>query len=483
MSDQVFNLSNLIGDQLSGQGNTFSVRDPGDLTAQVATMAAATEAEVDQAVAAAGAAQLVWANTSVAARATCLIQAAERLEAMVDHLAETLSREQGMLLRETRRDAGNGTKTLRKTAAIGPDFMAEEVWTDAQTRLSIRKQPRGVVAAIVPWNAPVGLTMGKLGPALITGNTLIVKPSPLAPVAVTLALQAIADVFPPGVVNVLNGDAAGPRLAAHSGVQKVSFTGSIATGVKVLQTAGATLKHVTLELGGNDPALILPDADARAAVAGIFRQAMARSGQVCYAVKRVYVPKAQYDAYCQAFIEAADALVVGYGRDPEATLGPVNNQAQYDYVNQLADAAQASGANVHTLGTMRAPADGTNGYYLPPRIVTDIAPDHPLVREEQFGPLLPLVPYEQESEAIAECNATHHGLAASVWSQDEARAEQCLRQIRSGVGFVNSHSRTPLGDRHMPFGGSKMSGLGRTRAEAGLMEYVEPYAVSIKAIR
>lgn len=480
MSDQVFNLSNLIGDQLSGKGETFSVHDPGELSAQVATVAAATGEEVNQAVAAAGSAQPAWANTSAIERAACLIQAADRLDTMVDQLADTLSREQGMLLKATRRDAGNGPKSLRETAAIGPDFMAEEVLTDAQTRLSIRKQPRGVVAAIVPWNAPMSLTMGKLGPALVTGNTLIVKPSPFAPVAVTLALQAIANLFPPGVVNVLNGDAAGPLLAAHAGVQKVSFTGSIATGVKVLQTAGATLKHVTLELGGNDPALILPDADAEAAVAGIFRQAMARSGQVCYAVKRVYIPKSQYDAYCKAFIEAADALVVGYGRDPEATLGPVNNQAQYDYVNQLAAAAHSSGAKVHTLGTMRA---SENGYYLPPRIVTDIAPDHPLVREEQFGPLLPLIPYEQESEAIAECNATHHGLAASVWSRDEAHAEQCLRQIRSGVGFVNSHNRTPLGDRHMPFGGSKMSGLGRTRGEAGLTEYVEPYAVSVQTNR
>ncbi len=480
MADQHFTIAHLIDGQPQSSKEQFAVTDPGQLGTTVATVAAAGETEVDRAVAAATAASTQWANTPAEERAQLLLGAADRLDKVSALLADTLSREQGMLLKATTRDAGNGAKALREAALIGPAFMTPKEQSDSTAHLLIERRPRGVVAAIVPWNAPLGLTMGKVGPALVTGNCIIVKPSPLAPVAVTLALQEIASLFPPGVISLLNGDAAGPLLSAHPGVNKISFTGSIETGVRVLNSASATLKHVTLELGGNDPALILPDADFDTSVAGIFRQAMARSGQVCYAVKRVYIPQAQYQQYCDAFISAAEQLVLGYGRAPEATLAPLNNSAQFDFVNQLADSAAASGARVHEAGTRLPHATPDQGYYLLPRIVTDLAADHPLVTEEQFGPLLPLIPYDNEDDAIAQCNATRYGLGASVWSHDEHHARQCLHQIRSGVGFVNSHSRTPLADKHMPFGGTKMSGLGRNRTDAGLAEYVEPYAISTK---
>lgn len=480
MTDKYFTITSLIGNDQPKAVVSFPVHDPGRFAQRVASVASASAIDVDQAVACANAAQPGWAGTPPEERAACLELAASRLETLETLLADTLSREQGMLLRETTRDTLNGPKALREAASIGPSFMSATEQSDAQTHLVIEKRPRGVVAVIVPWNAPIGLTMGKVGPALITGNTLIVKPSPLAPVAVTLALQHIADLFPPGVINVLNGNEAGPLLSRHPGVNKLSFTGSIETGVNVLQSASLSLKHVTLELGGNDPALVLADSDPEATVDGIFRQAMARSGQVCYAVKRVYLPRTQYASYCDAFIAAADQLTLGYGRDPQATIAPVNNKAQYDYVNHLADTAAKDGAQVHTLGGRLTDTDAATGYYLLPRIVTDIAADHPLVCEEQFGPILPLLPYDDEDDAIAQCNATRYGLAASVWSSDEAHARACVERIHSGVGFVNSHSRTPLGDRHMPFGGRKMSGLGRTRTEIGLAEFVEPYAVSTR---
>lgn len=480
MTDQTFTVPQLIGGVEKSAEEYFSVRDPGQLDDIVASVSSSSANDVESAVANARAAATVWASMSVHERADRLLKAADRLDKIKSHLADTLSREQGMLLRETTRDASNGAKALREAAAIGPDFMMGKELEDELTHLSVRHRPRGVVAAIVPWNAPMGLTMGKVGPALITGNVIIVKPSPFAPVAVTMALQQILDLFPAGVINVLNGDAAGPLLTAHNDVNKVSFTGSIETGVRVLKAASTSLKHVTLELGGNDPALILADADPAITVPGIFRQAMARSGQVCYAVKRVYVPRKDYQQWCDAFIAAADQLALGYGRDPESTLAPVNNRVQFDHVNQLAASAEASGARVHALGTKLPSAAAADGYYLPPRIVTQIKPDHPLVTGEQFGPILPLVPWDSEDGAIADCNATQYGLAASVWSKDEDHARACVNRIQSGVGFVNSHSRTPLGDRHMPFGGSKMSGLGRTRTDAGLREYVEPYALSTR---
>jgi acyl-CoA reductase-like NAD-dependent aldehyde dehydrogenase len=457
----------------------FEVRDPGRLSERVGWVAVADGQDVDRAARAAHRAFTHWRNVPAHERAACLEAAAAAMAEIAEDLALTLAREQGMLLNETRRDVANGVKALREAAAIGPAFLAPEVVEDGECWISTEKVPRGVVAAIVPWNAPMGLTMGKVGPALITGNTLVVKPSPFAPIAVSQALARVAAHLPPGVLNVVHGDPAGPALVAHPLVRKVSFTGSIPTGRAVMRDAAAAVKHVTMELGGNDPAIVLDDARPEEVVPAVVKQAMARSGQVCYAVKRVYVPRASYRLYCDAFCAAVDELRIGYGLDPKATLAPLNNRNQYAFVQALAERTERAGARVHRLGKKLESAVWEDGYYLRPMVATDVDPQAEVVTVEQFGPLLPLIAYDTEEQALELANSTDYGLASSVWSADPQRALELARRLEAGVTFINSHTRTSLGDRRMPFGGVKQSGLGRTRTELGLAEYIEYHAISL----
>lgn len=460
--------------------STFEVRDPGRRSQSVARVAQAGPKEVDSAVGAAEAALSTWRRLDAHQRAEHLRAGADALESKAETLAELLVREQGMLLRDTRRDVANGASALRAAADIGPRFMEPEVHSDAQSWISVEKEPCGVVGAIIPWNAPIGLAMGKVGPALVTGNTLVIKPSPNAPVALTRALAEVAKHLPAGAINVLNGDPAGPLLVSHPGVRKVSFTGSIATGRAVMRAAAAAIKNIDMELGGNDAAIILDDADPAAVVPDIVEAAFARTGQVCYAIKRVYVPGPAYERYAETFLEAIDQFRIGYGLDERSSLGPLNNQAQFDFVQQLALQTERGGAAVHRRGQVLDEQGWEDGYYLRPMLVTDVEPTADVVRVEQFGPLLPLVAYDSEEQALHLANDTEYGLASSVWSADESRALQLARGLEAGTTFINCHKRTPLGARTMPFGGVKQSGIGRTRTEVGLAEYVEYHAISIR---
>ena len=471
-------LSQWINGAWHASQSTFKIFDPGQKFQQIGEIYEATEAQVNTCVEAANRAQKDWCRTLPNERAERLQKAADIIAQNQPELTRLLCLEQGMLQKDTARDVRNAITALREAADIGLDYLAEQHHEDAQSRLLIMQRPRGVVAAMIPWNAPMSLCFGKLGPALMTGNSIIVKPSPGAPLGLTRALTEISTLFPEGTINVVQGTLAGSWLARHSGVHKLSFTGSIENGVAVLQAAAATLKHVTLELGGNDPALILPDAPAEATVANIFRQAMTRTGQYCYAIKRVYVPEHQYLEYCERFHMVGQHSRVGYATDESANMAPLHHQYLFDRINQLASAAMAAGAHVKTVGQFCAQTDPHTGFYMLPRIVSGIDADHPLVQTEQFGPILPIVPYRDIEQGIAFCNQSRYGLGASIWSADTAVAEQLLERIKTGVGFVNSHKRTPLGDRKMPFGGSKMSGLGRTRTHIGFAEYTETYARS-----
>src|SRR5690606_1959980 len=252
-----------------------------------------------------------------------------------------------MLLSDTRRDVANGVETLREIAAVAEDFLKPEQHEDDESLIQIHKAPRGVVAAIVPWNAPMGLTMGKVAPALVSGNTIVVKPSPFAPLAVSRALEIIAGFFPPGVVNVLHGDGeVGPALTRHPKVRKISFTGGIDTGKAVMAAAADSVKNIGLELGGNDPAIILDDAVPEEIVPHLVKRIFVRSGQVCYAVKRIYVPQAMYTNFFEALCEAVNRLKIGYGLDPRSTLAPVNNHTQYRHILNLIEGARRDGAHV-----------------------------------------------------------------------------------------------------------------------------------------
>ena len=458
----------------------FEVRDPGRLTDIVAEVAIGTAADVDRAVVAAHHAFQTWRGVSLKERIERLHCAAQSLETRTSELADLLVREQGMLRRDTLRDAANGVNGLRDAAATADPFLRAEEFNDEESWIRVEKVPIGVVAAIIPWNAPMGLTMGKVGPALAAGNTLVVKPSPFAPLAVSEALRTVAGFFPPGVINIVHGEGeVGPALTHHPLVRKISFTGGTRTGRAVMAAAALSIKNIGLELGGNDPAIVLDDVSPVDVVSEIIKGVFPRSGQVCYAIKRIYVPARIYDRFCDALCEAVDAYQVGHGADPRSTFAPMNNRPQYTFVRELIERARGSGATVRALGGQVDPAGWNNGYYLRPTVVSDVAPDAEIVLTEQFGPVVPVVAYDTEEQVVAMANATEYGLGSSIWSRDTERASRLAQRIDAGMTFINSHARTALGGRHMPFGGMKQSGLGRTGTAVGLSEYVEYHATSL----
>lgn len=461
-------------------GDRFEVRDPGRLSEVVGLVDVGNAGHVAQAVEAAHRAFSIWRNVSVAERVAQLAAAADALEQRGEELATLLVREQGMLLRDTRRDVANGVRSLRELVGIAPAFMQAEQFEDDQALVRIEKMPRGVVAAIVPWNAPMGLTMGKVGPALAAGNTLVVKPSPNAPLAVSLALQVIAAFFPPGAINVVHGDGdVGPALTHHPLVRMVSFTGGTRTGKAVMSAAAESIKNVALELGGNDAAIVLDDIEPEAVVPEMIKGIFPRSGQVCYAIKRVYVPATKLDTFFDALCTVVDKFQIGHGLDGRSTFAPMNNRQQFEYVQGLIERARAAGATVAELGTPVDPAQWNNGYYRRPTVVKGLSPDAELVQAEQFGPVIPLVGYACEEEALRLANDSEYGLGSSIWARDTGHALALSSRVEAGITFINSHARTSLGEVHMPFGGIKQSGIGRVRTEVGLAEFIEYHAISL----
>jgi acyl-CoA reductase-like NAD-dependent aldehyde dehydrogenase len=330
-----------------------------------------------------------------------------------------------------------------------------------------------VVGAIAPWNFPLALAMHKVAQALYTGNTLILKPSPFTPLTTLAVAKLAADIFPAGVLNILaGGNEFGGWMTQHPGIDKISFTGSVATGKKVLQSAAGTLKRVTLELGGNDATLVLDDADLDAAAAGIARSAFFNCGQICMAVKRVYVAESVRDALLERLVAKVSALKVGPGTQSGNDMGPIQNRVQYEKVTAyLSDAVARPGATVLTGGGLPA----GDGYFIEPTIIAGLEDDAPLVCEEQFGPVLPVLTFTSVDEAVARANDSRFGLGASVWSADADRAREVAGRLMAGTVWINRHG---LNESDVPFGGMKESGYGREHGVLGIRSYQELQVVS-----
>ena len=334
------------------------------------------------------------------------------------------------------------------------------------------RSPLGVVAAITPWNFPVMLLVNKMAPALLAGNTIVIKPAPTTPLTTLLLGELCAEIFPAGVVNVITDENdLGGVLTAHPDIAKVSFTGSTATGKKVLASVSQSLKRVTLELGGNDAALILDDVDVKSVAAKIYNAATYNAGQICIAVKRVYVPAAKYDEFCDELARLATAAVVGDGIEESTQIGPIQNRAQFEKVKQLLlDAANSGKVIAGGQALDRA------GYFVPPTIIRDVLDDASIVAEEQFSPILPVLSYTDLDDVVARINYSVYGLAGSVWGQDIERAQQVAQRIDSGTVWVNSH----LGlDPLIPFRGAKQSGMGVELGQEGLHEYTQARVVNV----
>ncbi len=324
------------------------------------------------------------------------------------------------------------------------------------------------------------LTMQKVAPALAAGNAIVIKPSPFAPMAVTTALMSVADLFPAGLLSVIHGEGdVGTALVKHPLVRKVSFTGGGRIAKSIMKDAAESLTGVHFELGGNDPAIVLNDAELDTVVpkiaAGVFR----RSGQVCFAIKRIYVPDSLYEQFYDQFCSVVDQYQIGHQLDDRATFGPMNNANQYRFVKELAERVRQTNARLVELGQILQSENWNNGYYLRPMVVRDARPEHEVVTCEQFGPLIPIVRYHKEDEVIHWVNATEYGLGSSIWTSDEERATQLAGQIEAGMTFVNGAGQSILGHEMMPFGGIKQSGIGRENSPVGLAEYVEYYALNV----
>lgn len=465
--------AHLIDGALIGSAAQFPVVDPAS-GEPFADCPDASREQLDQAVAVARRAFPAWRDCSFEARRARLVAFARRLEKAADALAPLLTREQGKPLAAARAEV---TRTAAQIEALASIPLSSEVLrADARGRVELRWRPLGVVAGIAPWNAPVALAMHKVAQALYTGNCLVLKPSPYTPLT-TLAIGALAaDLFPAGVLNILaGGDALGAWLTGHSDVDKISFTGSVATGRKVMAAAAEGLKRVTLELGGNDPAIVLADADLDAAADGIAASAFANCGQICMAVKRVFVADAVHDALVDRFAERARAIRVGPGDMPGVTMGPIQNRVQYDRVQSLINATRRDPSARFVTG---GDPIQSSGYFIAPAVVTGLADEAPLVMEEQFGPVLPVLRFRDEAEAIRRANGTRFGLGASLWSRDVARAAALGAGIEAGMVWINRHGGS---EADVPFGGMKQSGIGREQGLIGLHGYMEAQAFTIPA--
>jgi aldehyde dehydrogenase len=455
------------------------VHNPARTDEVVGEVALGTAAHVDRAVAAAHAASAGWAALTPHERAERLRAGADALDPHRERLAELMTREQGKVLWESRLDVGGAGHILRYYCGLADELTDGVFRSDERGTVWTGRRPMGVTGIIVPWNSPVYLGFLGLAPTLMAGNTAVVKPSELAPLALTEVLRILAEHLPPGVLNIVPGTGdAGAAIARHELVRKVFFTGSIATGQHVMRDAAGNLKNVSLELGGNDPAIVLDSATVsdrlvRELVAGVFTL----TGQVCFNVKRIYVHSSLHDEFVDRFTAAVDELVVGDGLDPRATMGPLNNRRQFDRVVGLLDGTRAAGATVREVGHKLSERDWDRGYFLLPSVVTGLAPDAELVTTEQFGPVVPVLPFDDDEQAVAMANATEYGLAASVWTGDREHARRVARRLEAGSVFVNVH-RIGASDVSMPFGGFKRSGMGRNHGVAALQACTESQVIA-----
>jgi acyl-CoA reductase-like NAD-dependent aldehyde dehydrogenase len=424
----------------------------------------ATIATIDRAVDAAHRAFPAWA-ADVGARQATMGAMAAAIDGDRETLAALLTREQGKPLPEARREIDRVAQWLRHYADLQPE--AEVIRDDEERRVDVVRRPLGVVATITPWNFPISLLGWKLAPALAAGNTVVVRPSLSTPLT-TLRLGAlIKEIVPPGVVNVIacRSDVAG-HLVGHPLVRKVAFTGSTATGRAIMQTAGPALKRVTLELGGNDPAIVLDDVDVDEVAERLFWSAFTNCGQVCIAVKRLFVPERLHDGLVERLAGRARITRLGHGLEPATEMGPLNNASQRQRVEDLVGSARSSGGTIVTGGR---PVPGV-GHFFEPTIVTDVRPGDPLVDEEQFGPALPVIRYRDLEEVMRAAASGPYGLGASIWTSDPGRADALADQLDVGTVWVNHHQEALP---EAPFGGAGDSGIGYENGIPGLDAYVQ----------
>ncbi|MBO0827834.1 MAG: aldehyde dehydrogenase family protein [Streptosporangiales bacterium] len=463
--------------------DTLQVVDPADATAIVGYAAAASAKQAEAAVKAAHRAFGPWSARTPRERAELITRALAPLEDDRPATAEILTRENGKIRQESFIDSLVFVHRFALATDLTDQLDEVTVLPAPPYRTEISYLPLGVVTIIVPFNWPLAILAASLPQALLAGDTVVVKPPPTAPLATTRTVQQVAAALPPGVLNVVTGADAeiGGVLVQDDRVKKVCFTGSPGGGSRIMAMAAESLTRVTLELGGNDPAIVLADADLSAdAVQRLFTGIYDSTGQICMAAKRLYVHRSRYDEVIDGLSELLAQTRLGHGLDEAVTMGPLHSPRQRDYVEALVEDARGHGAEVREFGE---PADGARldrGNFLRPTLVLDPRDDARVVVEEQFGPTIPVLPFDDEDDAVARANDTWSGLCSSVWTEDMDRAAALAGRLRTGYTFVNCHGAAHL-DERAPFGGFNLSGLGREMGIEGIREFMDTHSVGYPA--
>jgi len=456
--------------------DAFPVYDPAEPSTVVGQAAAATTEEARDAVRAAHDAFPAWAELGACRRAELIVAALDRLPEDHDARVELLSRENGKVRGESDIDLHVMAGRFRLAAELADEVDAVRTLEGPPLRTTVARLPLGVVSIIVPFNWPLAILGASLPQALVAGNTTVVKAPPTTPLAFVRTLEKIAAALPAGVLNVVSGrdEVLGPVLIQDPLVKKVAFTGSVRAGRTIMGMAAESLTRVQLELGGNDPALVLADAELEGdAVHKLWIGAYLTTGQVCMAMKRLYVHRSRYDEVVEGLSRELEGTRLGPGLDPDTTMGPLHTSRQRDFVAELVEEARGQGAEVREFGDG---AEGTN--FLKPSLVLDPSPEARVVTEEQFGPTLPVIPFDDEEEAIRQANDTWSGLCSSVWSADPEHAAAVAARLRTGTTFVNAHNAPWLDDR-APFGGFNQSGMGREMGVEGVLAFTDTHSTSV----
>lgn len=470
MSERISqDLQLLVGGEARKADASIDVLNPA--TGELLTQAPmASTADLDEAVDRAVTAGKHWSKDEAGRRAA-LAKASEIVGANVEKLATSLSLEIGLPYKLAEMEVAAAAAFLSHRAR--DVSQVDTITDDVKQRIYVRRTSIGITGAVLPWNAPLLVAAEKLSTAVAAGNTVILKPSPLAPVTVLTFGSLIAEAFPAGVLSVLPGsDDLGKAIVAHPHIGMISFTGSISAGQAIMANAAKGLKRLSLELGGNDAAIVMSDIDVKRTARRLFMGAFFRTGQICVAIKRLYVHEDVHDALVTELKAIAENNILGDPFDPNTTMGPIANRPQFERVKDLIERSLAAGGTAVTGG---APLDRAGNFYAP-TLMTDLPADAPLVVEEQFGPALPILKYRDINEAIAAANGTLYGLGGSVWTSNIDTGIEIASQLESGTAWVNQHG---IVLPHIPFGGMKHSGVGRANGQLGVDNYSELQTISV----
>lgn len=464
--------ANLIGGEMISTTATMDVVNPATEEV-IGTVPACGKDELDRAVAAARTAFRSWSKTPIEQRRAVIQAISATIKENADELHRLLTAEQG---KPHQQAIGEIIGASMMAGAQSTLELDDEVNEDSDARLSrTRRVPVGVVGGIVPWNFPVMMAVQKIVPALLSGCTIVLKPSPFTPLTTLRLAELIKDVVPAGTVNIITGeDNLGPLITSHPGIDKITFTGSTATGKKIMEGASRDLKRITLELGGNDASIVLPDADVEKVAEQLFWSSFTNAGQICVAAKRVYIHEDIYDELSKAIADYARTVKVGDGAQQGTGVGPVQNRKQFERVCELIQDAKDQGYQF-LLGGDVDPS-GT-GYFVPITILDNPPEDARIVAEEQFGPVMPLMKFSTDEEVIERANASDYGLAGAVWTKDTDRGVRIAEQLETGTVWINEYMHlSPF----VPFGGHKQSGFGAEYGKEGLLEFTYPQVITVR---